>query len=244
MHDCFPSSDAGRRPTKPRRGQAKEEADGLAVQESLVNCVQMMSSWMLLRDDRRGEYRHPEFPGVAFNYSKGEEGDKLYEKLHGFHLVMCFDVTQGLRPKPVVASCLVQLDHVFGSFEIFTVCVSHEQRGKGVCKAFIPQVVHHYLDRRDLYPSSREVRIYCERHNPAACACYGGLFPADRVHRFVRYQRLQALQFVHCRSSIKRNKYPPLLLTFISCNSISHPDATKGIQDSLRKVYKAKIFPA
>lgn len=174
--DCFPPDDPQEKlPLMPRH---MEEA----VEKEFVTNVKIMRAGdaIFWRDDRRGEYRHPEFPKCAFKRARVPQGEQ--DVMPGAHLLVCYDVAQ--PGKVHAASALVKrFETMYGECEITTVCVNPTLRGKGVCKEFIRSVVAHYLDNPDVYPQMREVKIYCERSNPWACACYAKALPAHRVRR-------------------------------------------------------------
>lgn len=65
----------------------------------------------------------------------------------------------------VDASCLVEFDEIFGSCEIHEVCVATP--GFKLCQRLIENIRTNLVERQ-----VRELRIYCENSNLAACACY------------------------------------------------------------------------
>ena len=71
----------------------------------------------------------------------------------------------------VVASCDVFYEHENRDYEIHSVCVNPNFRGRGVCGEFIAQVCDH-VKANHAMSSPATLRIACEVGNPAACRCY------------------------------------------------------------------------
>lgn len=74
--------------------------------------------------------------------------------------------------KKVDASCLVEFNDIYQTCEIHEVCVATPR--KGYCKELITRVRDHIAAGSS--GPMREIRIYCEKSNPAACACYSRIF--------------------------------------------------------------------
>lgn len=100
------------------------------------------------------------FYNQEYTYRKPVKSDR-------YELFVLFD------EKQVVASCIVQFDDIYKSCEIHEVCVG--KSGKGYCKALMTAVRNHLAAGYSEY--IREIRIFCEKNNPAACKCYATVFP-------------------------------------------------------------------
>lgn len=70
--------------------------------------------------------------------------------------------------RQIAASCMVEHNKVYNTFEIHSVCVG--QSGKGYCTEFIPLV---FENLKTNYRDFTEIRVYCRTNNPHACKCYG-----------------------------------------------------------------------
>lgn len=81
-----------------------------------------------------------------------------------------FAITSGTRS--VQASCLVEFNDIYQTCEIHEVCVATS--GQGYCTKLITAVRDH-ISRGDS-GAMREIRVYCAKNNPAACACYTKIF--------------------------------------------------------------------
>lgn len=68
----------------------------------------------------------------------------------------------------VHASCLVEFDDIFQSCEIHEVCVA--TTGRKLCQQLIQKVCDHI--KTGASGPIREIRIFCDNTNAAACACY------------------------------------------------------------------------
>jgi hypothetical protein len=84
-----------------------------------------------------------------------------------------------LNGKHVDASCLVNFNDIYQTCEIHEVCVATS--GKGLCKKLMTFVVDHIKSGASGHV--REINIYCETNNPAACKCYGTVFQGAFVTR-------------------------------------------------------------
>ena len=94
--------------------------------------------------------------------------------------------------KTVEASCLVEFNDVYQTCEIHEVCVATS--GKGYCSELITKVRDHI--RRGESGKMREIRVYCAKNNPAACACYSKVFRGS-----LRIQSAAANAFVYSLDS-------------------------------------------
>jgi hypothetical protein len=108
--------------------------------------------------------------GVSFQTDSQGHVEKLQNR---WELFVILDA----KKKDVVASCLVQFNDIYATCEIHEVCVATQ--GKGYCKQLIGQV-RRFIERGGS-GTVREMRIFCERGNVAACKCYAGLFADAHV---------------------------------------------------------------
>lgn len=70
----------------------------------------------------------------------------------------------------IAASCLVEHNLIYNSYEIHSVCVGEIK--KGHCGNFIPKVFEHLGKGIPFKEDYSEIKIYCENANEAACKCY------------------------------------------------------------------------
>lgn len=94
----------------------------------------------------------------------------------------------------VLASCILEYNLFFNTCEVHQVCVKPEERGKGFCPILMQSVFLH-IEKR--HKETREVQIYCEVPNMAACKCYAKAFsdyhktlrlPGGRkIHAFAKH---------------------------------------------------------
>jgi hypothetical protein len=77
----------------------------------------------------------------------------------------------------VHASCLVQFNDVYQTCEIHEVCVA--TTGQGLCKRLLTQVREYIRAGRS--GTVKEVRIFCEKTNLAACKCYAAVFAGAKI---------------------------------------------------------------
>lgn len=133
----------------------------------------MMSSQQFYFESEKDKpdlYKVPDFPKYTFVKNEGNFFDFM-RSVRKTLLVVSYD-TKGknkINENQIVASCTVELDTAYNTFEIHNVCVAPDHQGKGVCKKFIPVVMNRFFK---LFPNMREGRIICERKNKAACSCY------------------------------------------------------------------------
>jgi hypothetical protein len=69
--------------------------------------------------------------------------------------------------RQIAASCMVEHNKVYNTYEIHSVCVG--QSGQKHCQNFIPLV---FENLKTNYRDFTEIRIYCKTDNPRACGCY------------------------------------------------------------------------
>jgi hypothetical protein len=77
----------------------------------------------------------------------------------------------------VAASCLVHFNDIYKTCEIHEVCVADQ--GRGLCKRLLTNVRDFIL--RGHSGDVKEIRIFCEKSNPAAYKCYSSVFPSAQV---------------------------------------------------------------
>lgn len=108
-----------------------------------------------------------EIRGVKFRDVKN--ADSIEAMKNRWELFVLFG---GGSRNRVEASCLVHFNDIYGTCEIHEVCVATP--GKGLCKTLITQVRNFIRDGHS--GAVREILIYCEKSNPAACRCYASVF--------------------------------------------------------------------
>jgi predicted GNAT superfamily acetyltransferase len=86
----------------------------------------------------------------------------------------------------VLASCVIVFDKLYRTVEVHSVCVASASRGQGACGRLMQEVIAHIELRR--HDRVREIRVFCESGNPAACKCYAKHFP-DYVSNMVAGRR-------------------------------------------------------
>lgn len=90
----------------------------------------------------------------------------------------------------VLASCILEHNLYYNTCEVHEVCVNLDQRGQGWCLRMMQEVFAHLTKRHKLV---REVQIYCEGANAAACKCYAKTFPD--FHKVVKFPGGQVIAF-------------------------------------------------
>lgn len=88
---------------------------------------------------------------------------------------LCILYKQSLQEKHIAGSCLLHFNDIYKVCEVHEVCVSPRFQGKGICKLLMQEVKQHLL-LNERQKGLRELRIYCESDNGAACRCYHAIF--------------------------------------------------------------------
>lgn len=117
--------------------------------------------------------------GVKFKFKRRNEGESSHTRWELFVILNA--------KKQVDASCLVLFNDLYQTCEIHEVCVA--TTGQGYCKQLIGQVRDHII--RGDSGKMREIRVYCNRSNIAACKCYASVFSKS-----LRIDRPQTSAFV------------------------------------------------
>ena len=92
----------------------------------------------------------------------------------------------------VVASCTIEHQPLYNSYEVHAVCVNPKFRGKGMCLKMLRLVMRHVSNKRtsaEVKAKPLLLKIYCEAHNTAACRCYKRVFgkPVNVTRDFVSF---------------------------------------------------------
>lgn len=107
-----------------------------------------------------------------------------YQDRITWYLVVYFESSLN-KKRHIMASCLIKRENIYGALEVHEVCKNRigERRTKKVCASFIKDVFDYFINSEDC----KSIRIYCQRINKAACACYQSLLETEGDKNHIHY---------------------------------------------------------